>query len=541
MVKAFSDGISTGCTGDCSTTPHSCPHIRIPKKIDSISSKSLNTKSLSPFSKTISTINWLPDQFQELGYVYTKLKRFPWWEAAFDLFKKQKVSWKEIMDAAKFSYAGRSSASEMKRTAKKELGDINAQFYINKQRRWARILQAGWPELHGKPGESFRFAQHNEQILPVAPEPGSLSSTFFKTVERIKKTSRKIMDGDIAAALEIYYREGITADLSPDQTTILQTGWPHLLGPPGQGIPIEKYHPDAAQLKNMFPEGTTPDYQTLKILREKGFFEKSQDEKNAIIEETGIYIKGYFQPISPEAIQILIARGFGKTDVARLKALNKKGPETGYTRYTDPDKLPRELLGEKYADWAEFMVRIAGFIDLSDDVTKAPHQVFTPKGKRIIKEISPEMQKKLEEIEQKIAGKEPEPKAPEEKAPEPKVPEEKELVQREREAGLPKNLATAASRLIGGLTSEQKEKIISLEKTGPESGYTRVEEREKFARGEDKWLLIHIIGYIDVDREGNLHPAFRSEALPHLKKSAETAEERFVQATMYYHPEVGYY
>jgi len=523
MINPFSDTINKECPELC--TKHvepSAKHINsfvpkhinsfVPKHIDYIESRSLSP--LKPFSETISADNddiQEQNYFQELKFKYTTLEQdSSWWKVATKLHKEKGVPWQDIIDATRFSYDGRSHAVDMLEGVKR------ASFYIEKQRRWARILQVGWKEKHGEPGTPFKFARNDKSILP--PRTGeSVDSTFWSVVTRIRKQfGKKITDGDIAAALELYSRSGF-AYLSTDQITILQTGWPHLFGPPGRNIPIARYHPDALQISNRFPEGTIPDYKTLKMLKDKhNFFDKPIAERKKILAQTEIYIKGYAIPMTAQTQTILEDKGFTKNEIKGIRILGKRSPDPGYKRYTKPDELPMEITeaGEIWRGWIKELIEIIGFVDLTNDLNRSLHPTFG---------------KKPSEIKAK-ANKE----KPSEPTKEPSEPTKKPS-DSVKEKSPPLSLSAAQMRLTGSLSTAQKEKIRKMKKEDPEPGYKRIWDKDEFNYLSPAWIFAKVYGYVDIDKDGKLHPMF--------KPGAEKFEElnRLNQADIYYHPQVGYY
>ncbi len=99
--------------------------------VDSVSSESLSP--LRPFSESISISTYQetlavvqPGKTIE-DYIFSKLNKIPWWKTARKLIKKG-ARWEEILDAVKFSYAGKNPSIQ--------IGD--------KQAYWGKILQNGF-------------------------------------------------------------------------------------------------------------------------------------------------------------------------------------------------------------------------------------------------------------------------------------------------------------------------------------------------------------------------------------------------------------
>lgn len=391
-MKAFSDRVSTGrgASGTSSRGAYS-------KQISTGAGSQLREKPKS-FSDDIETgpkIDFHSDGLIKFGeFKYTDLQHVsPWWQHAFGLLKKG-YSWEDITAACNYSYLGPESQRSLRGQAAQALGWKTTEKLLgSKEILHQEILQEGWPELHGKLGEPFVFAgmkiepveekkparkklreviraeRARKEILPAAPEADSEwnPSAFLSATKRIKNQLSGITDGDIAAALEIYWNESGGSGLSPEQKNILQTGWPHVLGPPGRNIPVKRYWNPVARgsVQDLYPKKMCPEYSVLQRLRDEyNFFSKTFVERKAILKDLGIDFAGYYYSLTRQEKELikkqLGAMGIKDAVINRVSALFSRAPDPGYTRHRDPTAFPSQSLERKLISWF-------GFVDLDEN------------------------------------------------------------------------------------------------------------------------------------------------------------------------------
>ena len=486
MLKPFSQSVNT--------------------EVDSINSESLSP--LRPFSEGISIYTEYAEALAIIqpgttieDYRFSKLSKLPWWKAARKLQKKG-APWKHILAAVEFSYAGERPDAKIGKN----------------ETYWMKLLQIGWPDEHGKPTKEFRYAKGDKDMIMPSPE-GSINTSFDARIKRLLKTwGKKITEGDIAAALEIYAHGG---KLTKDQQTILQAGWFEWFGP--NGVPFKKYDPDADKIKNMFPAGTAPDYDTIKKLQARGFFDTTdRTKRNKILAELKTYVKGYQIAISKDTQKLLKSKYyFSDSQIRALVKLGKSKPSSGYTRYVNLDAIPKTK-SPAFDRWHREAVRVIGFIDMNPE--KEAEEIFykgelTPGG---IPEMTPE----------KVPEDVPEEKKPSwiEKLRGKPVPKEKK-----KPKEVPKfsqQLKYKMNELSGKITKRQRAKITVLKARGTEPGYKRY-TYDKVPFGSDDWIMAYLFDFVDIDKEGEMHPAF----VP--GRSAELT--RYYEAGMNFHRDVGYY
>ena len=386
-------------------------------------------KALKPFSEKISTgseFSVFKAQASQSG-VFQEGMGSTWWKRAFKLFNLG-YSWTEITEACALSYLGPREFEKTDRMALTELGRTGYEKFKAARKRDQKLLQIGWPELHGDPGtkvredkkvpetkapemswkmrqalekaglrdpgikitprmvrepeiklipsdyeggETFRFAVNNKKVLPNAPEVGSESraGAFRVAVDRIKGSRLGATDGDIGAAIKLFWNRG-GYDLSPTQKKILQTGWPHLVGPPGQDIEVKYYaNPgvNISAIKNNYAKPVSPEYKELRTLQSMGFFEMSKEEKAQIIKERRLNYVGYYLPLTTEEKEVLVSKGYTPDQAKKISARANRRPEEGYTRHRDPRKFA-------VGSWERQLISWIGFIDL--DSRGLPHEMF---------------------------------------------------------------------------------------------------------------------------------------------------------------------
>ena len=363
-----------------------------------------------------------------------------WWRRALKLLDLG-YTWTEITEACAHSYLGPRESEKTDVMAAKELGKTGYKKFQATAKRDRKLLQIGWPEFHGDPGkrvykkakapeeeapemswkmkqalkkakllpgngtkitpemartpevkielpkyedgETFRYATHNKKILPNAPEEGSESraGAFRAAIDRIKGSKLGAKDGDIGAAIKLFWNRG-GYDLSPSQKKILQTGWPHLVGPPGQDVEVKFYaNPkvNISAIKNFYPRPVSPDYDELRTLQDMGFFEMSKEEKARIVKQRKLNYVGYYLPLTEEEKAVLVKRGYTSEQAKRISSRAGRAPEDGYTRYRDPNEFDP-------GSWERQMISWIGFIDL--DERGLPHEVF-PTGTTALKVTIP--------------------------------------------------------------------------------------------------------------------------------------------------------